>query len=73
MGNYRMKAAIIHRIEKSCNGAIFLNKKDIIRLTGQSRAHVDRLTAGLPHAGGKTTFFIDDVAEAFIRNGYKYD
>ncbi len=49
---------------KQNNGGCLVNKKDICRLTGMGRNWVEELTANLTHVGGKTTYFLGDVAEA---------
>lgn len=52
------------------NGACLLNIKKIILLTGKSRSQVERLLAGVQPVGGKTTYFVGDVAEAFVKAGF---
>ncbi len=49
---------------KQNNGGCLVNKTDIARLTGMGSTWVKDLVAGLPHVGGKTTYFLGDVAEA---------
>ena len=51
------------------NGSCLANKKDIMRLTGLSRAHVDKIAADLTRVGSKRTFFIPDVVEKMNRMG----
>ena len=51
------------------NGSCLANKKEIMKLTGLSRSHVDKITADLNKVGSKHTYFVPDVVEKLNRMG----
>ena len=54
---------------KQNNGSVLVNQTDLMKLTGLGRTKGKSLVSGLPHVGGKSTYFIEDVAERMLSAG----
>lgn len=51
------------RLVKENDGKLLANKQTIIALTGVSRTKLDRILSQIVPVGGRTTYFLPDVAE----------
>ena len=51
------------RLIKENDGKLLANKQTIIALTGIGRTKLDRILSQIVPVGGRTTYFLPDVAE----------